>query len=252
MRRETRLGGAVSRRLRAERILDSARELLIRWGYRRVAIDDVADMAGVGKGTIYLHWKSREEMYYAVFLRDYLRAMRSFIDDMRQDDRETLPHRIVRAKYLAAMSDPVLRALFTSDPERNGNLAKGGLREHLAELDVISNDYLRLLIEQGVIRPGFTVNALAYGIDAITLGFLSADTVVAGQASAEMDLARRARLLEASIKRTFEIDLTPHALAAVAPRVIKLMSDGIEIRQTFLEDAYKGTRRRVASKGRQK
>ena len=45
----------VDRRVRADRILDTARELLLLWGYRRVTIDELARRAGVGKGTIYLH-----------------------------------------------------------------------------------------------------------------------------------------------------------------------------------------------------
>ena len=44
------------RKLREERLLDVATTLLVRWGYRKTTIDDVAREAGVGKGTIYLHW----------------------------------------------------------------------------------------------------------------------------------------------------------------------------------------------------
>ncbi|HEV2580965.1 MAG TPA: helix-turn-helix domain-containing protein [Ktedonobacteraceae bacterium] len=43
------------RTLRAERLLDVAAALLVRWGYRKTTLDDVAREAGVGKGTIYLH-----------------------------------------------------------------------------------------------------------------------------------------------------------------------------------------------------
>ncbi len=36
------------RTLREERLLDAAATLLVRWGYRRTSIDDVAREAGVG------------------------------------------------------------------------------------------------------------------------------------------------------------------------------------------------------------
>ena len=39
---------AEARRARAERILDAATALLLRLGYKRVTIDDVAEKAGVG------------------------------------------------------------------------------------------------------------------------------------------------------------------------------------------------------------
>jgi hypothetical protein len=38
---------------RANRVLDTARELLLSWGYRRVTIDELSRRAGVGKGTIF-------------------------------------------------------------------------------------------------------------------------------------------------------------------------------------------------------
>jgi hypothetical protein len=42
------------RKLREEHLLVAATTLLVRWGYRKTTIDDVAREAGVGKGIIYL------------------------------------------------------------------------------------------------------------------------------------------------------------------------------------------------------
>ncbi|HEV2653667.1 MAG TPA: TetR family transcriptional regulator, partial [Ktedonobacteraceae bacterium] len=47
------------REQREERILDAAAELMVRWGYNKTTIDDIVRSAGVAKGTIYLHWKTR-------------------------------------------------------------------------------------------------------------------------------------------------------------------------------------------------
>ncbi|OLD80902.1 MAG: hypothetical protein AUG54_04740 [Ktedonobacter sp. 13_1_20CM_4_53_7] len=49
------------REQRANRILDAAAELMLRWGYNKTTIDDIARYAGVAKGTIYLHWKNHEK-----------------------------------------------------------------------------------------------------------------------------------------------------------------------------------------------
>lgn len=46
------------RQERAHRILDAAAELVLRWGYKKTTIDDIAKQAKVAKGTIYLHWKN--------------------------------------------------------------------------------------------------------------------------------------------------------------------------------------------------
>jgi AcrR family transcriptional regulator len=45
-----------------EAILDAADRLLARFGYRKMTVDDIASEAGIGKGTIYLHFSSKEEV----------------------------------------------------------------------------------------------------------------------------------------------------------------------------------------------
>jgi AcrR family transcriptional regulator len=43
-------------------ILDAAERLLARYGYKKTTIDDLAREAGIGKGTVYLHFPSKEEV----------------------------------------------------------------------------------------------------------------------------------------------------------------------------------------------
>ena len=43
-------------------ILDATERLLARYGYRKMTVEDIAREVGVGKGTIYLHFSSKEEV----------------------------------------------------------------------------------------------------------------------------------------------------------------------------------------------
>ena len=43
-------------------ILDATDRLLARYGYRKMTMDDLAQEVGIGKGTIYLHFPSKEEL----------------------------------------------------------------------------------------------------------------------------------------------------------------------------------------------
>ena len=43
-------------------ILDATDRLLARFGYRKMTVEDIASEAGIGKGTIYLHFCSKEEV----------------------------------------------------------------------------------------------------------------------------------------------------------------------------------------------
>lgn len=43
-------------------ILDAADRLVARYGYSKMTIDDLAREVGIGKGTVYLHFKSKEDV----------------------------------------------------------------------------------------------------------------------------------------------------------------------------------------------
>ena len=48
-------------------ILAAALRLLVKRGFQDIVLDDIAREAGVAKGTLFLHYKSKEEMFTAAF-----------------------------------------------------------------------------------------------------------------------------------------------------------------------------------------
>lgn len=48
-------------------ILAAARRLLVSRGFQDIVLDDVAKEAGVAKGTLFLHYKDKEELFEAAF-----------------------------------------------------------------------------------------------------------------------------------------------------------------------------------------
>jgi AcrR family transcriptional regulator len=49
-----------------DRILDAAQSLFVRYGVKRTSIDDVAREAGIAKGTVYLSFRSKAELFSAI------------------------------------------------------------------------------------------------------------------------------------------------------------------------------------------
>jgi AcrR family transcriptional regulator len=45
-----------------DQIIDAANRLIERYGYRKTTIEDIAREAGIGKGTVYLYFPSKEEV----------------------------------------------------------------------------------------------------------------------------------------------------------------------------------------------
>jgi AcrR family transcriptional regulator len=64
---------------RHEEILDAARQVFARKGFRDASVDEIAQAAGVAKGTVYLYYSSKEAVYQAA-LEDGLRRL---IDEIR-------------------------------------------------------------------------------------------------------------------------------------------------------------------------
>ena len=50
-----------------DRILDGWNRLLARYGYRKLTMDDLASEVGIGKGTIYLYFRSKEDLVYSTY-----------------------------------------------------------------------------------------------------------------------------------------------------------------------------------------
>ncbi len=54
-------------------ILDAVGRMLLKYGYRKMTVEDIAHEAGIGKGTIYLYFPSKEEVALGWFDRGHER-----------------------------------------------------------------------------------------------------------------------------------------------------------------------------------
>jgi AcrR family transcriptional regulator len=206
---------------RLERVLDSAAELLIRWGYQRVTIDEVARHAGIGKGTVYLHFRSKDALFLTVLLRVQRRMTGRMADRMAADAREVLPSRTMRMLYEELSADPVARSFYLGDVEVLGRLvheASGTIGELSKLREAAVAHHMSLLWEAGCLRPGLDPDSALYAFAAVAAGFLLVDGF--GYARLLPDTAARTELLEQSIAATVEAPDPPEAeLRRVAPEI---------------------------------
>jgi AcrR family transcriptional regulator len=233
-----RARNSADRKARAERILDAAAKLLLRWGYKRVTVDDVAEHADVGKGTIYLHWKSREALFQAVLQREVVAALEELLDAVRRDPEAALLHRMTRDLFFAIIRRPLLRALYTADQEVLGRLAKGDDKALEVQEEMAFNEYLRLLVEHGLVRPDIATEELSYAYGATVNGFILLESFVTERY--QLDPERKADLLAATVRRAFEIERFPSSapVQAIVPRVIELFTEIAEVNRAKLRRAY--------------
>lgn len=143
------------RQERAHRILDAAAELIQRWGYKKTAVDDIARLAGVAKGTIYLHWKTREDLFVALLLRESFETAREMIERIDNDPAGIYLSNVMKHAIYVTMTRPLARALFIQDASVLGELLQQG-REDLTMLTEQKLTSGRQLLEffraKGVVR----------------------------------------------------------------------------------------------------
>jgi AcrR family transcriptional regulator len=219
-----RLQDPGARQARAERILDAAAELLLRHGYRRVTVDDVASRAGIGKGTVYLHWKTREDLFKAVFEREVLEAVDELVRTLREDPEAWMLHRLARSYFLAIVRRPLLKAVFLVDTELLGKLARPGSGAREQRHRLASHAYLELLAEHGLLRTDLSPDAIDYAFMAMLEGFIQAEAAVDEQLGSGIE--ERADLLALTVQRAFESgrSLSPATGRAVAAQVTDLFA----------------------------
>ena len=193
------------RQERAERILDAAAALIQRWGYNKTTIDDIAKQAGVAKGTIYLHWKTREALFQALLTREYLTMLEEFLQRLVSDPENATLHGITKQAFLIPMTRPLIKGMMLGDTDMLGELAHmeysdpASVTQRRLEMGRV---YMELLRSKGLMRTDMSIQAQIHMLLSISIGFLVADRFLPDEY--KLSPQESAELLAETAHRTFE------------------------------------------------
>jgi len=189
---------------RAERILDTAAELVQRWGYKKTTIDDIARQAGVAKGTIYLHWKTREDLFLALLLREQMKETCDMEQWAAHDPEGRTLHGVIKHAMLAGWRNPLIRALTLRDTDMLGELVHSefGQRD-IQRRQQATCAFLGVMRAKGLIRTDIDLDAQLYMLLAITTGFMLVDQFLPEKS--QISIEQAAELVAETIRRTFEV-----------------------------------------------
>lgn len=143
-------------------------------GYDRTRMDDIAETAKLSKGTLYLYFKNKEALFYAISennireLKEQLSVLFTKSEDLISDSQKFY----VNFRKASGPSDKVFLETI-AESSRNRRLQDMLHRQRMKVLDVVT-DYLRLQIRKGFFRSDVDVNAIAAGLvalyDGLTIG----------------------------------------------------------------------------------
>jgi AcrR family transcriptional regulator len=212
---------------RGERILDAAAELVLRWGYKRVTIEDVAKQAGIGKGTVYLHFRNRTELFVSVLVRESVAMTADMLESLQRDPMMMLPAEQAQMVYLGVMKRPLLRAMFVRDVELLGDLATDPAMAPLRRVKIdLFGDMFEVLREHGLIRTDLDLESQRLLLSAVQTGFYLARPMLGAYGATHNDEAAAA-LLAHTVREALHAPgpPDPDVLRALAPKMTAMLAD---------------------------
>ena len=161
---------------RREQILSAARRCFIENGYHPTRMDDIAKAAGLSKGGVYFHFKSKQEVFETLVEEEFGRSM-SFLRSVTEGDAPVAEKmQILAQHYLEyfgqAPDAPRFFIVMGEMALRDQALSKRLLDMQQAYIEVIAK-LVDQGIAEGVLRPvdslvvGAILKALLNGIEGL-------------------------------------------------------------------------------------
>jgi AcrR family transcriptional regulator len=149
-----------------QQIVDTAKDLFWKFGFRRVTIEEVCSKTGVSKMTFYKHFSNKDELVKYIIDLITGNAMKKYREIMDSDD--PFPVKAEKSILLKMESSHEMSQEFFDDFHKN---ASPELREHFnklvhANIQTLLNDYVEAQ-KKGDIRKDINPQFILYFFDKI-------------------------------------------------------------------------------------
>lgn len=156
-----------------DRLLNAAAHLMIRYGYDKTTLDDVAREAGVSRSTLYTRWKKKDALFQALIWRESLRYLEAFIERFEADHNAGTLAGFFHLAMSLLEDNAFIAALYKNDSHMLGALF---LRENVTQLYQwriqSTQAFLTVLQQAGMVRADVDVHLLSYLLNCLQFGVL--------------------------------------------------------------------------------
>jgi AcrR family transcriptional regulator len=161
---------------RERAILDVTAQLLLRHGYDKVTMSDVADAVGLNRRLVYLLFPSKDALMKALLLRElnvYADVWNRYLDS---DPSAGSVASVYRGLLAALEQLPLMAAMYTRDGQTFGKYLSrpGSFFASWPPDPGPTREYLQAMQEVGVVRQDINTKALAFILDALAPSILAA------------------------------------------------------------------------------
>ena len=155
-----------------DRIVQSAIECFSEYGFDRSRMDDIAQRADLSKGTLYLYFKSKEDLFYAI-CENNLKLIKEQLSRIFATRKENLLYDVEQfydnLQKLEKKGDEKVFFEIVAESARNPKLQKILYEQRTKIFDVVK-EYLDLQVQKGFFRKNIDTEAIASGLVALYNG----------------------------------------------------------------------------------
>lgn len=159
---------------RQEQMLRAAAAVIIRQGYDKTTMSDIAEEAGVSRGTIYLYFKDKEELFEALLYWEWTQYAQASLEALESDPGGGTLGGYYRAIFRAVNSRPLMASILRRDRRVLGNyLRKPDNLFAWMESSSATVDFIRALQAVGAVRQELDPEITAHLLETLSYGQLT-------------------------------------------------------------------------------
>ena len=180
----------IDEKAREQAILDVAAQLLLRHGYNKVTMSDVADAVGLNRRLVYLLFPSRDTLIKALLLREVNSYAEAWKRALESDPLGGTVASVYRGLLVVLKQFPLMAAMYTRDERTFGKYLSrpGSFFASWPPDPGPTRQYLQAMQEIGVVRQDINTRAVAFILDALTPSILAA---LSSRTEARLDASTR-------------------------------------------------------------
>lgn len=159
---------------REQQILAAAAAVIMHLGYDKTTMSDIADEAGVSRGTVYFYFKSKEELFEALVYHEYLKYAQTWLGHIEADPHGGTIGGYYRAVFRSVNSHPFMASIMRREWRVLGNyLRKPDNLFAWMQTSSITENFIRDLQAAGTIRPDIDPAIAVHLLELISAGQLT-------------------------------------------------------------------------------
>lgn len=164
---------------RRNRILDACAALLLKHGYDKTTVLDIANAAGISKGAIYLHFPSKQAIAEALIWHEAEIAQKLIAERLASDPQGGSFISLYVHGLRVASERPLLKAFYGQRKHVFGNLLRTLAPKFLnagTRQDAVN--FVKHFQDLGLIRQDVDASVIAFILAFIRYGLLIADEII--------------------------------------------------------------------------